>query len=319
MTVSKIEARADAGFNYPYFLYVPDDLETDASDQRTLLVQPTSTYPPSDDFNDHLETAETRVDQGFSRGVADELSVPLVHPVFPRPLTEPVDVYTYVHSLDAATLELDDGPLERVDCQLLAMVDDARDRLVDRGIETEDRFSLDGFSAAGAFANRFAALHPERVRSVSAGGVNGMVTLPLENAGELVDLPPGFDAVWDGTLPYPVGVADVEALAGRAFDREAFCGVPQFIYLGEDDDSDPLRYPDAWTEPERRAAAIFTYGEDIHDERFPTCEAVYEEVGVPAAFRTYPDTGHTPGPAFDDVVAFHRRAMADGGTDPTEG
>ena len=40
---------------------------------------------------------------------------------------------------------------------------------------------LDGFSASSQFATRFTVLHPTRVRAVSAGGVNGTVTLPIES------------------------------------------------------------------------------------------------------------------------------------------
>lgn len=70
-----------------------------------------------------------------------------------------------------------------------------------------------------------------------------------------------------------------------------------------------LLWPDAWTDPELRAAAILAYGPDIHDDRFPTCASVYADHDVSAFFRTYPDTGHDPTPAIDDVVAFHEQCL----------
>lgn len=34
-----------------------------------------------------------------------------------------------------------------------------------------------------------------------------------------------------------------------------------------------------------------------------------EEVNVDAIFRTYPDTGHDPSPAEDDIVRFHEQCL----------
>ncbi|PSP52083.1 hypothetical protein BRC60_01015 [Halobacteriales archaeon QH_1_68_42] len=88
--------------------------------------------------------------------------------------------------------------------------------------------------------NRFAALHPERVLSVTAGGLNEMALLPVEGAD------PPVAAVTGGVLPYPVGIGDVEALPGDPVDRSAFLEVTQFLYLGGEDDNDTLLYPDAF-------------------------------------------------------------------------
>ena len=158
------------------------------------------------------------------------------------------------------------------------------------------------FSSQAAFVNRFAALHPDRVCSVSAGGINGLAILPRETA----DIR-GFG---EQPMNYPVGVANVEALTGRPFDREAFRELDQFIYMGGEDDKDALLYPDAWTDPELRGIAVETYGEDVHEERFPHCKEVYEETDVNAVFRMYEGVDHTPEPALDDVVEFHERSLA---------
>ncbi len=194
--------------------------------------------------------------------------------------------------------------VQRVDRQLLRMVDDARERLADAGYLVPEEFMLNGFSSQAAFVNRFTALHPDRVCSVSAGGINGLVILPKERA-EIC----GFG---ERDLEYPVGIANVEELIGEPFDLEAleaFRDVDQFLYMGEDDDKDALLYPDAWTDPELRGAAVLTYGEDIHKERFPYCKSVYEEFSVNAVFWVYENTGHTPEPAVSDIIEFHRRSL----------
>ena len=310
MPPTLVDADPEAGFHYPYYLHVPEETGPSA-----ILVEPTSSAEPSDDFSDHLAQAERRVGDATGRTIADELSVPFLHPVFPRPVSQPVDWTHYTHSLDVETLTIKEGPLERIDLQLLAMVDDARTQLAERGRPVGEEFLLNGFSSSGTFANRFAALHPERVLAVSAGGVNGMAILPVEHATELpVDIDVDLASLL-GPLPYPVGVGDLAELTGAPFDSAAFRGVHQFLYMGGDDANDSLRYPDAWTGPEVRAAAILAYGEDIHDERFPRCRTVYEELEVPAVFRVYPGVGHRPGPAVDDIVAFHERTLAGEGID----
>ena len=302
MAVALIDSAPDAGFNYPYYLHIPDALASDTP--VAILVEMTNMPGPTDDFEAHLDEAERRVGNGFGRRIADELALPFLHPVFPRPVSDPVDWTHYTHSLDPETLRIDEPPLERIDLQLLRMVADAQRRLSAQGIPTRDRFILNGFSASAKFANRFSALHPEKLLSVSAGGLDGIVVLPLEEA----EIP--VDWIDRAPLNYPVGTANIEALTGEPFDLDAFCDVHQFLYVGADDENDTLLYPDAWTEPEIRGIAVSVYGEDVHEERFPYCKAVYEAVGVPAVFRQYEETGHDPTPAIEDVVEFHDRSLA---------
>ncbi|MFB6198647.1 MAG: hypothetical protein ABEI52_10330 [Halobacteriaceae archaeon] len=259
---------------------------------------------PTDDFDAHLEEAERRVSNGFGRRIAEELALPFLHPVFPRPVSDPVDWTHYTHSLDPETLRINNSRLERIDLQLLRMVADAQSRLSEQGIPTRDRFIANGFSASATFANRFSAIHPEKLISVSAGGLDGTLILPIEET----EIPVNW--IDSAKLNYPVGTANIEELTGDPFSLGAFCDVHQFLYLGEDDMNDTLLYPDAWTEPQIRGIAVSVYGEDIHEERFPYCKTVYEDVGVSAVFRQYEGTGHDPTPAIEDVVEFHERTLA---------
>lgn len=302
MTLQRIEASPERDFAYPYYLNVP---EPDVRfGDPAILVEPPNMPAPSDDFDAHLAEGKRRAEGGFGRRIADELGLPLLHPVFPRPVSEPVDWTHYTHSLDRETMHLENTPLQRIDRQLLAMIADARERLADRGLDVRERVCMNGFSASGTFANRFAALHPEHLLSVSAGGLNGMAILPIEE----FDFP--FEWMADRPVNYPVGVADIQELTGDPFDHEAFAAVNQFLYMGAEDENDTLLYPDAWTEPDIRGTALFVYGEDIHTERFPTCAERYEAAGANAVFQVYPDVGHDPEPAMEDIVAFHRRSLA---------
>lgn len=294
-----VEAVPERGFNYPYYLAVPGGVD---DEPRPILVEPHNVGEPIEEFERHLELARRRIEKQSGRYIADELGAPILIPVFPRPVEEPVDWTHMIHMLCAKTMQIDEGPLERVDRQLLAMVDNARERLARRGISVPEEVILTGFSSQAAFVNRFAALHPDRVSSVSAGGINGLAILPRETANVR-----GFG---ERPMDYPVGVANVEELTGEPVDYGAFRELDQFIYMGSDDEKDALLYPDAWTDPELRGIAVLTYGEDIHEERFPHCRDVYEEADVNAVFRKYDGVGHTPEPALDDVVEFHERSLA---------
>lgn len=309
-----VEANTDSGFNYPYYLVVPENgcdeftregPNSDGSEWTTrsmpVLVEPHNVGERIEDFEQHLELAKKRIDGGTGRQIAEELGSPFLIPVFPRPFEEPVDWTHMIHMLDAETMAIEDGPLARVDLQLLRMVEDARERLASAGYDVPEQIMLNGFSSQAAFVNRFAALHPERVCSVSAGGINGLVILPKERTDVR-----GFG---ERDLNYPVGIANVADFTGKPFDVETFRDVYQFLYIGEDDDKDALLFPDAWTEPELRGIAVLTYGEDIHEERFPYCREVYEEFDVNAVFRMYEGAGHTPEPAIEDIVTFHERAL----------
>lgn len=294
MDPTLIEADPDAGFEYPYFLCAP----TKSPDAEPIppLLEPTNTGRPSDDMDVHVEAGRETVESGFSQRIAAKLGTPLVVPVFPRPETTPVDATHYVHALDDTTMAIDEGPLERIDLQVLSMVEDARRQLAERDYPVDDGLMLNGFSASGNFVDRFAVLHPERVTSVTAGGLNGMPLLPLStDAGR--------------TLPFHVGIADVEALTGSPVDLDALDGVNQFLYMGAEDDNDTIPYDDAWTDDDLRQLALDVYGDHMIEERFPRSQAAYDEAGVAATFRVYGDAGHTPAPAEDDVVAFHRRSI----------
>jgi len=100
-TIEFIDADPDVGFNYPYYLYISERSEGD--DELPLLVEPNNTGTGSDDFETHRERAEETIGR-LSSGLAAELNVPTLVPVFPRPREEPVDWRHYTQQLDDYTL-----------------------------------------------------------------------------------------------------------------------------------------------------------------------------------------------------------------------
>ena len=289
-----VAADPNAGFEYPYYLYAPATL--DRTDPKPLLVEPTNTGSSTDDFEIHLEAGRNTV-EGTTREIALELGVPVIVPVFPRPRAVPVNWTHYVHQLDDTTMSIEEGPLERVDRQLLNMVEHAREYLETEGYPVStDGILLNGFSASGNFVDRFTVLHPEEVISVTAGGLNGMTLLPLEE--------------YDGQeLPYHVGLADVDQLIGELPDLDALDETNQFLYMGAEDENDTIPYTDAWTDDDLRELAVAVYGDDMIAERFSTCQNAYQKAGVDAQFHVYEDAGHTSRSAVADVVEFHRRSI----------
>lgn len=186
----------------------------------------------------------------------------------------------------------------RIDLQILNMVEDARSQLAANDYPVrQEGILLDGYSASGNFVERFVALHPEEVVSATAGGLNGMVTLPVEEVG-------------GQAVNYHIGIADLEDLTGEPFDLEAFREVPQFLHMGELDTNDTIPFNDAWTGDDFRQRALDVYGDDMQEERFPFCRAVHEDVGSSAVFRMYMGEGHNPRPALEDIVEFHERSLA---------
>jgi hypothetical protein len=79
MSLSQIESDPESGFNYPYYLYVPDEY----GGERPILVVPTNTGRPSDEFDDHREAAERRVRGGFLDGSPTDWAFRYCIPSFP--------------------------------------------------------------------------------------------------------------------------------------------------------------------------------------------------------------------------------------------
>lgn len=286
-----IERDDEAGFSFPYYLYAPPEPRA-----KPALVEPVNSGACNDDFQTDLNAAQRLVSGGVPRQISDELRVPLLVPVFANPCS---DAFwnRFIQTLDTETMHIDSGRFERIDLQLLSMVDDARRRLADAGLDLPETIMMNGFSASGNFVNNFAVLHPERVASVTAGAVNGMATLPRSEA-------------MGRTVNYQIGVADLESLTGSAFDEAAWQEVPQLCYMGEDERSpndDTLPYRDVWSEEQAQLART-VYGDDMQSERMVYSDAVYHAADAPGRFEVYDDTGHSYSDRIvNDVVSFHRQ------------
>jgi len=265
-------AQPGEGFHFPFFLRYPKEVAPASA--LTLLVEPNNTGGGSDDLEKHRAAARRLATRSHAVALADRLGAPLLVPVFPRPETE---WRNYTHALDRDSLEIRGGPLERLDRQLLHMIDHARADLSRQGVETRERVFIDGFSASGTFANRFAFLHPQRVQAAACGGVNGVPVVPA--------------ATWNGqALPFPIGLADVAEFSDAA-STNGQRRAPQFIYMGAKDENDTLPFRDAWSE-EESALIRRTLGERMMPDRWEVSCDAYRRAGYPAELKTYAKAGH---------------------------
>jgi len=284
----KVEAKPEKGFYWGYYLFIPD-LSVPVDRNIYLLVSPTNTGKGDKDIQVHDEAALRDASSSWKNAIARELGVPLLVPVFPREFGK-----YYTHELSRDVLLIRDGNLKRIDLQLIAMVEDARELLNSNGLTTEEKILLNGFSACGNFSIRFAILHPQLVRAVAAGGLNGLTTFPT--------------AEWEGKkLRYPIGIADLEAITGIKFDLEEYKKVAQYLYMGSLDDNDTV-----WD------GAPYLSGEDIKlirgitaedvQERWLISQHIYKELGIPAEFKTYEGIGHTINhKILNDVAVFFKK------------
>ncbi len=274
----KIPEDPSSGFHWPYYLLIPNNLSL----KTVLLVEPNNTGYTSDDVAVHDAAAESLI--RFRSDFAKELDVPILVPTFPRP------GWVYTHALDRISLQTNANiagkSIQRIDLQLIAMITDARKRLASMGYVIDKRIFMHGFSASGAFTSRFTLLHPWIVKAAAPGSPGGWPTAPV----------PSWDIPFYGntTLRYPVGIADVESLAGKPFDLQTYKRVPHYIYVGEIDQNDALD-TSGCTLDERTAICYWLDCRASPDiaNRWPISEEIYDSVNANAQFVIYPGVGHT--------------------------
>lgn len=273
------------GFNYAYFLKLP--VGGPADSRRSLLVE-TNNSGLSDDIALHIRAARFAIEQGIGAAVANTLQTPFLMPVFPRTKSSPLQ---YTHALDRDTALIKEGDLRRLDLQLLAMIDDAQERLRGDGYAVGAKVLLVGFSASGTFANRFSLLHPERIAAVAIGGVNGIAMLPQE-------------AVNGIGLEYPIGTADYKSLFGKTFDLNAWRQIPQFLFMGAQDENDAAapEHKDAYSDADKAVIGSVLSAKMMPD-RWAAVERFYKASGATAEFKTYPNIGHGTDRAMNEAVA----------------
>jgi hypothetical protein len=282
-----IPANSKAGFEYPYYLLLPKSLST--LEKHYLIVE-TNNSGVHSDFSTHVEKARKEIlGKGPGPMVAEDLKLPLLLPVFPRSKDS---VLVYTHALDRDSMLIKNDQSQRLDLQLLNMVEDAKKQLAARKVLVENKFVMVGFSASGTFSNRFAILHPSSLLAVSSGAVNSMPMLPIAS-------------LENTKLIYPIGIGDIEEITGNQFDRDSWNSLPQMIYMGAADDNDTLKFSDAFSDDERNIV-YGVIGKDMAD-RWSRVQSIYLAEKANTTLITYGQIGHwTNARIRNDIVNFVR-------------
>ena len=134
-----------------------------------------------------------------------------------------------------------------------------------------DRFAMFGFSGGGHFTHRFAILHPRRLWAASVGA-SGSVTL----------LDPGRD--------WWVGIRDLEAVFGIAFDGAALAEVPVQMLVGDAD-------LETWEITHKPGGTYWMEGANdagrTRPERLQALRRSFEAAGITVRFDLVPGVAHS--------------------------
>lgn len=293
-----IEANQSEGFNFPYTLFIPENVDESTS----LIVEGANTGTSRDDIKTAISDV---IERSMDRTIIDankDTRFPILTPCFPRINTKE-DGGIYTHMLTSESLNYKRFGLERIDNQLVKMIKNAEQLLKERNINIDSKVILDGFSASAKFVNRFALLHPEVVKLVIAGACSGTGILPLKEI--------------DGEkLLYPIGSGNIDEITESK--QEAFKNIKQFYYMGTLDplDNDPLGEredgalisPSSITKEESKQLYKFI-GKKMLPDRWENFQKIYKDLGVNATFKTYEGYGHTPEPALKDIEELLKQEM----------
>ncbi len=288
-TLMKFSAKPSKGFNYDYLIFLPNAIKKEKT--HYLLVETNNTGFPSDSSEEHERKAKNLANGSTGSFVSVKGKIPLLVPIFPRPAEKKL---VYTHALDRDAIFIKDVKYERLDLQLLAMIKDAKKALKKIKFNTHEKVFMNGFSASGSFINRFALLHPEMIKAIATGGLNGILMLPQEVlAGE--------------RLNYPLGINDIKTIIGKDFNYDAYKKISQFIYMGKEDTNDAVKYDDAYNEQERDVIHK-ALSKTMQPDRWEKCQIIYRLHHLNVEFRTYEHVGHgTPASVLWEVAEFFKR------------
>ena len=283
-----VPANKDKGFNFPYILFIPDEI----SNNTNLIIEGANARSSASNINTGIQDV---INESMNRKIIEwnsKTNYPILTPAFPRFNEEDGPIYN--HMLSSQSLNYNKHGLERIDIQLINMINDAKYRLMMNDIFLDDKVILDGFSASAKFVNRFSLLHPEKVKLIIAGGVSGTLILPIKELnGE--------------KLLFPVGCGYINEITLNKINE--FKKIKQFYYMGELDNNDPfecdengfVKYSQILNQDE--ANQLYKYiGKKMIPDRWEKIQELYIKLNVNVIFKTYEGYGHDPLPAKDIAI-----------------
>lgn len=110
-----------------------------------------------------------------------------------------------------------DSPFYRIDLQVLNIIKEVKQN-ISNNANINDKIFLNGYSASGVFAQRFALLHPEIIDTLCVGGASGSIPIPSTE------------------LEYPLGTLDYSSITGETFNLEDYSQIKFRYYVGSLED-----------------------------------------------------------------------------------
>ena len=199
-----IHSLKNENINIPFLIAVPKD--NIANNQIALESNNLETNDLNSITKQVCETGKRLAD------LTSNSPCPIVIPFIPSYKNGP-----YFQQLSRECFELDEEDKDyRIDEQIVRMINYTKSVLKsDYNIQADEKIFLNGYSASGVFAQRFALLHPELIDTACIGGASGSIPIPSEKIG------------------YPIGISDYEQLFEKPFDKENYSKINFRYYVGE--------------------------------------------------------------------------------------
>jgi pimeloyl-ACP methyl ester carboxylesterase len=257
---------------YNWFSYIPESL---SKTEKSYILITGFNANINDDYNEMTEISRNEAEYRIQ--FAEKYRYILLTPVIPRPASDD----TYVIAFDYRVFLNSTGPfLQRPDEKLNLMIDQLVAGLQEDGYNVDSKVLVEGFSAGGMFAQKYAMLHPERIKAIAAGQVGGWVTLPISTYEKNV-------------LDWPLGIHDFESLTGFEFNQTLYLQIPQYIYIGDDDIYNSHVYPGSSWQSDSQIAFLNEYFGTIDPIRLENQFALLNNIGYKnIAFQKFSGIGH---------------------------
>ena len=219
-----VKANPEKGFNFPYLLKT-----TKKTVDANYIVVESNNTGSNNSIKGMTSKAKKSLSWVLGSSISKKLNYPMLMPVFPFGTSALMQNKYYFPQLDSDVLKIDKDKYRRIDLQLIAMIDDAREKLLKENNQNiNEKVIMVGFSSSSLFSARFTFLHPDRVSVAIGGGIGGLLPVPTDKIN-------GIDAI------YPIGTYDFENITGTKFNLEEYKKTPQFYYQGTKDKSNPFR------------------------------------------------------------------------------
>jgi len=275
--------------DYDWFSYIPNNLDKEGLNY--ILVTGLHGNIGSPNYEDVVE--ESRKQTGWKIPWADNEGLIILIPVIPKNYEyQPVD-------FDLISFNSTIDPFyQRPDLRLNLMIDSLVGDLTIDGYNVSEKVFIEGFSSGGMFAQRYALLHPERIKAIAAGQCGGTFVLPQDTYNEK-------------EINWPVGINDFHSLVGYDFKLDAYVKISQFIFIGDQDvGASTLWLPGSqtlWRSQKQIDFLIETFGE-TDPVRIENQINYLNSIGFDnIIFKMYPGVGHTySDEMLSDLLAFFR-------------